>query len=264
MVFFMASLMGFCAFGLISVTSIISGWTNDITDTITIEIPAFDNTNKTILSDKDIQSQTQYVIDLIENDPAIINLKSYRPDASEMIDDRFNIPAPVFLTLYLHENRANNTEQRIAKSIKKSVPNAIIKTPTEWIKNIQSTATTLYFVFIGLMICVLIVTGVVVAGVVRTQLVASKETIQLIHLCGASASRITNLFQSVIIKTVIKGCIPSLIIIAFIITPLAAYLQFDGSLLLYWLSLPMIIILFIVLSAIVTLMTVTNALRDMP
>lgn len=264
MVFFMALLMGFCAFGLISVTSIISGWTKDISDTITIEIPAFDAQKKVILGNDTIQNQTQIVIDVIENDPAIINIKSYRPDTKATADNRFDIPAPVFLTLYLHTDRASNTEERIAKSIQESTPNAIIKTPTEWIQNIQTTATTLYFVFMGLMACVLGVTAFVVAGVIRSQLTASKETITLIHLCGAPASQITNLFQSVVIKTVLKGCVPSLILMALIITPLATYLNFEGSLGLYWLSLPIIVLMFVALTVIVTLWTVSNALRDMP
>jgi cell division protein FtsX len=264
MVFFMCILMGFCAFGLVSVTSIISSWTSDITDTITIEIPAFDSLNNSVLSDDEILANTQEIVDMINVDPSIIRMDSYRPDASEVIDDRFDIPTPVFLTLYLHSDRAPNSEDRISQTILKSAPQAIVKTPTQWIQNIQATATTLYFVFMGLMTCVLIVTGFVVAGVLRTQLIASKETITLIHLCGAPASKITNLFQSIIFKTVIKGCIPALLLMGFLITPLTAYLQLDSPLTLYWLSLPVIVIMLCLLAGMVTIFTVSSALRDMP
>lgn len=131
-------------------------------------------------------------------------------------------------------------------------------------KDIQHTAHSLQFVFTSLALSILIVTAVVITGVVRTQLKASMDTVNLIHLMGAPSSTIAQLFQNAVTKTVFKGCSIGLILLGLTVSPLVVLLNYEGSILEFWKILPIILCIFIALSAIVTRLSVASALREMP
>lgn len=264
MVFFMSILMGFSAYGLIAVSTIIHGWTKDIENSMMIEIPAFDPRTENVLNQSDVEQSLIKIQSYVKNDPIVTNIEVTRPHNETNIPKDFDIPVPLFITLSLHKDRANNAEERLIDNIKQNVPTAIFKTQGDWMKDIQTTANTLRFVFSGLGLSILFVTGFVITGVVRSQLKASMETVTLIHLMGGTSSTISRLFQKAIMTSIIIGCFFALILIGFLVSPLAAFLDFEGSLLSFWATLPAVLGAFILLSYCVTGLTVSLALREMP
>lgn len=264
MILFMSILLGIAAFGFVAVSTIIRGWTKDIENTMSIEIPAFDGQRETVHSQEYVNQSAKQITLALQNDPAITRINITTPDTDQDIDPQFNIPVPAFITVTLHPARADNTEQRIVENIKTVQPAALIKAPSTWVKDIESTARTLQLVFTGLAASIIAVTTFVIIGVVRTQLKSSMDTVNLIHLLGAPASTISALFRKAVTTTVARWCFFGLAGLGFAVSPLVVFLDYQGSVLLFWGLLPIILCVFILLSAVVTSLTVSSALREMP
>lgn len=261
MVGLMSVLLGIAGFGYISVSHLTNLWLSDITDTLSIEIPAYDNETTSILSPEDIEDHYKNVMHVIDGDPIITNIKVNRPDEDTV---ELDIPSPIFLTLSLHPDRADNAEGRLIDSIHDISDTIIVRSEDDWETDIQSMTLILKTAFSMLGLSVFIVTIVVMSGVIRTQLKASKDTLALVHLMGASANNISHIFQKSIFRSVALGSLIAIGALGFLISPLTLYLGIAGSLFYYWAILCAVPICFVLLSFIVTGLTVFTHLREMP
>lgn len=260
MVFLMSILMGAAGFGFISINHMVQGWLTDTADSLTIEIPAYNDTTQSVVKEDDIKQQLQNVLKTLDGDPIITDIETIRPQ----MENDFNLPSPVFLTLRLRPDRAPKAEERIVSSLQRKISSIIIKPAEEWENDIQKTGLTLKTAFSALGLSVVIVTIFMISGVVRTQLKASADTISLIHLLGASSSTIQGVFQRAISKTVMVSSLLGLALLGSLISPLTLYLGIAGSLIYYWAILSGVFFTFIILSFIATGLTVSSVLREMP
>lgn len=264
MVIFMSCMASFCAFGFIAVQTITATWTKDIQDTISIEIPSFDQETETVFEQKNTTQKLLKIQKYLNNDPIILSLDIKQFDGIASSDSRFDIPAPIFMTLHLHEKRATNAETRIINNIKRLVPHVIIKESESWEKDIKHTANTLRLAFGGLALSVFLVTAIMLSATIQNQLKANKQTVQLIHMIGAQSSVIAGLFQKSIIKPILWGCTIGISIILFAISPLLIFLNLEISMINFYISLAGIFVCFVLLCLMTTYWTIMASLRDMP
>lgn len=260
MIFLMSILMGAAGFGFVSVNHIVKGWLSDTQDVLSIEIPAFDESTESILTNQEIQTHYESVLNILNHDPIIQNVGIFKPEDTNEID----LPAPIFLTLKLNPNRVKNAEDRIITTIEKSAPNTVIKQSKTWAQDITQMTLTLKTAFGALGFSVILVTVFMIIGVVKTQLKASANTISLIHLLGAHSATIQGIFQRAITRSVATGAVIGLGILAALISPLTIYLGIAGTLFTYWGILIGVFLTFIILTLFVTGLTVSSTLREMP
>ncbi len=265
MVMFMSVMSAFCALGFVSVKDITKGWLNDIENTLNIEIPSYDISNQTVLSDNDITNARDTILSILKNDPIITNIDIIQPDPMDFgTDSALKIPAPIFMTLSLRNDRARNAENRIIEDIQNKSPLIIIRQSEAWEKDIQKTAMILKLVFGGLALSVFLVTSIILSAVIRTQIKANKKTIELIHLMGASSSNIATLFQKSILKPTFWGCCLGLLVAVISLSPLMALMGLSDNMMIFYTYCGGIFLSFIILAFMITRWTVMMALRRMP
>jgi cell division protein FtsX len=262
MVFFMSLLGGFCMFGFIITGSVIKGWKTEANHRMTIDIPNFDDSK--IIDQDVIDKQVKEIMNQLGNDPTVINVDTYKPKNDIGIEERFDITIPVFLNISLRPDRAENTNKRLSNLIKNISPQSIIRTAQDWDTDINETARLFTIVLGGLITAIIFVSLIMISGIVKSQLQASMNTITLIHLIGASGFDITRLFQNAMNIAVIKGTFISSVILMALVSPIIHITGYHGDLNLFWISIALIPIIFILSSMAVTFYTVFMALKAMP
>ena len=265
MVMFMSIMAAFCTIGYISVHDITRGWLVDIDNSLNIEIPSFNGQTKQIIPAETITNNITSIEDYLANDPLVGNIKIDRPDDIQIADiDEFAIPAPAFITISLRPDRANNAEDRLVNNIQNIAPNAIVKNAEEWEKSIQKTAYTLSIIFGGLTVAIFIITSILLSAIIKIQLRAHDETVQIIHLMGASSRNISSLFKSSITRPVLTGNIVGLGFAVLIFSPIMMMLNLEGNIPIFYASVGIIFFTFLILCRWVTHWTVMKTLRSMP
>ena len=266
LVMVMLILTAFCAMGYLSVYDITRSWVGDINDKISIEIPAYNDNTKTIYSQDDINQAVLSIQKLLANDPIITNVKveKIEIDNNGIDDKRFDIPSPVFITITLHPERAENAELRIINLIENSKTNAIPITQNSMQETIKKTAWILSTVFGGLAIAVFIITAIILSSTIRMQLKAQDEIIALIHLMGASTYDISKLFKNAITLPTVWGGFIGLGLCFMASTILLPLLNIHDKAIDFVYSLVMIFVFFVVLCRFVTHITVISTLRGLP
>ena len=265
MVFFMSIMASFCALGFVSVHDITKGWIIDIENSLSLEIPSYDSETKTVISEVFLEQNLNIIKRLLENDPIILDTDIIKNDSLILSDiNDLTIPAPIFVTVYLRPDRAVNAENRIINNIQNTIPQIIIKSPESWEKDIVHAAIMLKFVFGGLALSVFLVTSIILSGIVKSQINANVMTIELIHLMGASPSKIATLFKTTIFKSTIFGLIAGLGIAILALSPLISILDLNDNLLHFYYYIIGIFAVFIILTRMMTHITVISTLSRLP
>jgi len=261
---FMMVLCGFCLLGLFGIQSITQNWLSETQDKLTIEVLAYDKDIIAVLDQAQLDTALIKIEKYLDNDPIVTSIDIQRFETQPLIDSDLTIPAPIFVVVNLLKNRIDNAEDRLMANITNLVPNTNFKTIQNWERDINQTATTLKVTFGGLTLCILIVTGVILIGFIKGHLKSNDQTIQIIHLMGADSSKIAALFQKFTFIPLILGLISSIIIISSVFTP--ALLLIDVNIDVFAFSIALLItnITFIALCQIVTYITVTHELRNLP
>ena len=264
MVLFMSIMAGFSILGLLSIQTITKEWLDDIANKMSIEIPAFDEARKNVLEQDQMEETYHDILSLLDNDPLITKIDTFRPDGLQAANNEFSIPAPIFMTLSLHPDRAENSENRLAALIIKHHENIEITAQTDWHSKIVQTSNTLRFAFISLTVSIFIITIIVISAAIRTQLKASADTIHLIYLMGASANTISGLFQRALLRPVLIACTIGLMCVGLGLSPALTLLNISISPLHFYGYLGVIFGTFFLMGTITASLTVHKALKKLP
>ena len=264
MVGFMSLLLTLTFYGFLSVHSITQSWVDDTENRISIELPSFIPETNDVLDKQQREDNKATLEQMLKNDPVITGQTWHAIDDINTIDERFSIPAPLFLTLDLHPLRAKGAEQRIINNITTRFPSAKIRTEDAWQADINRTAAMFQTIFAGLGLTILLITGIVLSGIVRTQLKASQDTITLIHLMGAESSVIARLFQNAVTRPVFWGSVIGIGISGLGLPLVAVIMGYPLSLYNFWILLPFVLLGLILMTRLVTYTTVALTLRGMP
>lgn len=265
MVLFMTIMANFCALGFISVQNITQLWLSDIENTLNVEIPSYDSVNKILLDDKEISDNKKTIETLLRNDPIIKSFDMTQPDSFSLSDHHNMIPAPTFITIHFIDDLAQNAEHRIIEDMTDTMPSIIIRKSTDWENDIQQMGQTLKSVFGGLALSVFIVTSIILAAVIKTQITANQKTIDLVYLMGAKINIIVKLFQKSILRPVIWGVIVGIIFSALGLFPLIEILNIDLIHNFHFLyGVGIIAVIFITLALVITRLVVMMSLRRLP
>ena len=263
MVLFMSFIASFSALGFLFVQTMTDEWTMDIHDTMMIEIPPYSADQQTLINADEIKKLADKIKLAMDGDPAITSIKDHHVQGSELIN-QFDIPLPIFMTLNLHPESANNTEDRLKNKIMALSSAIIIRTQDEWQKEILSIVIRLKIIFCGLALCVFLVTGLMISAVITSQLKASKDTIELFHLMGATSGTITSLFQIALTRAVLWGLLIGIAIVFICISQLSFLYDFGFPLMDFYIAIGIIAVTFILLGWGLTRWVVMQSLWRLP
>jgi cell division protein FtsX len=175
-----------------------------------------------------------------------------------------DIPGPVFITIFLNKDRAENAEDRLISNIRRIAPEAIIQDQQIWEADIHRTALIFQIIFSGLALSILIVTSIILSAVVRTQLKASDETVKLVHLLGAHIKTIAGLFKNAVTRAAFWGVFLGTGLAAISLPVILIMLGLEEKLIEFCIYLMAIALIFILLCRLITHLTVLSSLKDMP
>jgi len=262
---FMIFLACLCVLGFASVQDITRGWLVDIDNQLLVEIPVYDSISNNIYTTEKIDSEKQKIQTILSGDPIITDI-SIDEGTPLIIDKKMNstIPAPLFISIQLRSDRADNAEDRIIKKIEKTLPSAILQTHKAWEKDIQKTSLTLKFLFSGMVLAILIVTSIVLSAIIRMQITSHRETLELIHLLGASSKHIGKIFIKAINAPLLWGGLFGFSAVILCLHPLSSILDISFDLKQIALYFVTIWIAFYFLGRLVTYWTVLSNLKKLP
>jgi cell division transport system permease protein len=265
----MVTVMSFIAslsvVGYMNIQTITNAWFADIDDVLTLEIPSYDPDNQEVLTQKDIDQNVQEIQKAIENDPVIESFHVKTADGNLLAEaEALSIPLPVFITLRLNSERADNAEDRLISLLKQSVPTVRIQQTEDWQKDIERMALNLKLLFGAMALCVIIVTVIIIASTIRIQLKANQYVIELVHLMGAHAGMIAGIFQRSILLPLCFGCIVGLGMAFILLFYLLSLMQMELNLNYLMIITALLFLIFSSLGIIVTRWTVVRALWRMP
>ena len=263
MVSFMALMAILSACCFVGVFDMTKQWMKDVDNTLTIEIPAYHSEERTILSQRAVEQNAQKVKNALEFDPLVADLK-IKTFPTNTDNDETAIPEPVFMTVFLIPDRAEQSEERLVRTIKDLIPDVTVATAKDWERDIHNIAYSLQLLFGGLLVSSFMITAVTISTLIRMQVIAQEQTIHLIHLMGASTVMIASLFKKSITGPVVLGCGVAFGLSGCIMLVLLSLSSMEQNLYLCMSVGVVIAILFIALARVTTSLTVRKSLWDLP
>jgi cell division transport system permease protein len=175
-------------------------------------------------------------------------------DLAEMLDPwlgetarEAELPMPALIDVTLNGKDGLSLDQ-LRKSVVSIAPSARVTADAEWLKPATQLLSTLQWLSIGLVLLMAAATGAVVVMAVRSSLNTHGETIDIMHLMGASDRQVAQLFERQIARDALLGGIVGLMLALLVIIPLSSRisglgggLPGEGSP--AWWSLPLLLIL---------------------
>jgi cell division transport system permease protein len=157
------------------------------------------------------------------------------------------IPVPALIDLVFVRSGSAGLDQ--VKSLVATVaPNARVTADAEWLAPASALLRTLKWLALGLVALMAVATGSVVVMAVRSSLNTHGETIDIMHLMGASDRQVAQLFERQIARDALLGGTVGVIVAILVILPLSARISSIGGGLpgetpVQWWSFPVLILL---------------------
>ena len=265
---------------------ILSSWSNkwsmQVTNNITIEIPApLTQTNSIPVVNKKLQEeQNLEILDVLGKHPGIDQISPLGTEETlalikPWIDEDISIdivPIPTIIDLRLNKERNLNLET-LKSSLQKINPEAQINDNTEWLSETLYIINTINQAIFLIMGTIFILSILALTGFIKNKLSSHHTEIDLLHALGASDSYISQQFYkhslSITLKCILMGTIIALTFLLItakfpdiIFIPLLS--SFNPSLT-QWIILACLpFTLGYALTALVTKLTTYKALRYLP
>ncbi len=263
MVSFMSLMAILCACSFIGVFDMTKQWMRDVDNTLTIEIPAYNTMEQSVLSQRAIKQNAIKIENFLEYDPLVtdIQIKTFTDGES---DNDISIPEPVFMTVTLIEDRADQAEERLIRNITDLVPDVVTQTAKDWERDIHNIALSLQTLFGGLLLASFLITIFTISTIIKIQVKAHAQNIELIHLMGAPVGLIAALFKKSITIPVLVGCGIALCLACLSLYVLLALTGLHQNLYLCFMIAIGIVVIFITITRLTTEWTVRKALWNLP
>ncbi|MBK8630672.1 MAG: cell division protein [Sphingomonadales bacterium] len=158
-----------------------------------------------------------------------------------------DIPVPALIDLVFTQSNRNGLDQ-VKALVTTVAPNAQVTADAEWLAPASSLLRTLKWLALGLVALMAVATGSVVVMAVRSSLNTHGETIDIMHLMGASDRQVAQLFERQIARDALLGGTVGVIVAILVILPLSARISslgggLPGETPVQWWSFPMLILL---------------------
>ncbi|MCX7864749.1 MAG: cell division protein, partial [Novosphingobium sp.] len=181
------------------------------------------------------------------------------------------VPIPALIDVRLKQKANETALAAIRARLAQTAPSARIDAQTDWLKPVFAAISSLQWLAIALVALLAISLAAAVLLAVRNALGTNRETIEIIHLLGATDRQIARIFQRAIGLDAVGGGVVgfalALVVILFLGRRFAALGagMIEGGTLAWtdWLLLTMVPVASVVLAMATARLTVLQALRKM-
>ncbi|HMT43737.1 MAG TPA: cell division protein [Chakrabartia sp.] len=158
-----------------------------------------------------------------------------------------DIPVPALIDVVFAKTGSVAFEQ-VKTMVATVAPNARLTADAEWLAPASALLRTLKWLAIGLVALMAVATGSVVVMAVRSSLNTHGETIDIMHLMGASDRQVAQLFERQIARDALLGGTVGVIVAILVILPLSSRISslgggLPGEAPAQWWSFPLLILL---------------------
>jgi cell division transport system permease protein len=115
-----------------------------------------------------------------------------------------DLPVPAMIDVDLVEGARDNL-QALTAAVQRAAPGAIVTDAAEWLGPLSSLLTSLQLLAMGLVLLMIGATAATVVLAARASLNTHNQTIEILHLMGATDHQIARLFQRRIAMDVLFG-----------------------------------------------------------
>jgi len=199
----MTFLLLLAALGSASLGNLTDKWVGGLQNTLTIEIPAGENTKQHAES---LQKQLQ-IMDGVKSS-RILNQSDMSDILSPWLGNDISIlsdlPLPTLISVEISD-KSLNIKNKIEMMVRKYAPEAIADSHESWLNDLMKLTTSLQLTAFVIFTLILFVTSIVIAGAVRSRMAMHQRELELLHIMGASDKYISFQFIRYIFSQTIKG-----------------------------------------------------------
>lgn len=187
----------------ISLGQLSNKWISGLENTMTIEIPASDSSTKQseVVLEKILEIKGVKTARIVSKSDMSDMLSPWLGTDKSILND---LPLPILLTVEL-EKKAPPTIKNIQDTINSLAPSAIVDSHEAWLVDLLKLTNGLQLTALIVFGMILCVTGMVIAGAVRSRMAMHQRELELLHIIGANDSYISRQFIKYILFQTFKG-----------------------------------------------------------
>ncbi|KAA2236014.1 cell division protein FtsX [Salinarimonas soli] len=197
-------LAALCAGGAALVANASTQWRSSIAREVTIQIRPS--------AGRDGDALVAQAAEIARMSPGVAGVEPYTREQSARLLEPWigsgagllDLPIPRIVAVTLAEDARADTEA-LRRRIVAEVPGATLDDHALWLRRLSSMANTVVGVGIGLVLLVLLATGLAVAFATRGAMAGNKEIVDVLHLVGGDDAFIAREFQIRFLRLGLKG-----------------------------------------------------------
>ena len=182
-----------------------------------------------------------------------------------------DVPIPVLIDVELTGRASPRDVDRIEEALAKTVPGVRVDAQSDWLRPVYDALAALQWLALGLIALVVLATVAAVGLAARSAFAAARDTVEIIHLLGATDRQITAVFLRTVLRESAFGALVGTAIGAGAIGLLGRqFAALDsgmtsggGLVLVDWLAIAAIPLAGVLLALVTARITIALALKDM-
>lgn len=111
-----------------------------------------------------------------------------------------DVPIPVLIDIELTGRAKPSDVDRIEAALAKTVPGVRVDAQSDWLRPVYDALAALQWLALGLIALVVLATVAAVGLAARSAFAAARETVEIIHLLGATDRQITGVFLRTVLR----------------------------------------------------------------
>jgi cell division transport system permease protein len=111
-----------------------------------------------------------------------------------------DVPIPVLIDIELTRRATPSDVARIEAALTETVPGVRVDAQSDWLRPVYDALAALQWLALGLIVLVILATVAAVGLAARSALAAARETVEIIHLLGATDRQIIRVFLRTVLR----------------------------------------------------------------
>lgn len=111
-----------------------------------------------------------------------------------------DVPIPVLIDVELTGRASSQDVDRIEAALAQTVPGVRVDAQSDWLRPVYDALAALQWLALGLIVLVILATVAAVGLATRSAFAAARDTVEIIHLLGATDRQITAVFLRTVLR----------------------------------------------------------------
>jgi cell division transport system permease protein len=161
---------------------------------------------------RDIEKDIARAVELARSVPSVIEVRAVpRAESDKLLEpwlgtglDLVELPVPRLIVLRLSSSVAKDLVG-FSQTLKREVPSATLDDHRLWVRRLSTMASTIILAGVAVVLLVLAAAGLAVAFATRGAMAGSRDSVEVLHLVGATDEFIAREFQTRFVALGLRG-----------------------------------------------------------